>query len=102
MVEVNWTPQSIEDIENIAEYISKNSLKYALIQAQDFFDAALILETYPKAGRVVPELDNKIVRELIVGFYRLIYRIKDSDHIEVLTVYHSMRLLKPRTLKKRT
>lgn len=100
MVEVRWTPQSIEDIENIAEYISKDSMKYSLIQVQDFFEAAEILENYPKAGRVVPELGNRNVRELIVGFYRLIYRIKSNQLVEILTVYHSRRLLKIRKLKK--
>ena len=36
MVEVNWASQSIEDIENIAAYIAKDSEKYAQIQVQDF------------------------------------------------------------------
>ena len=102
MVEVRWTSQSIEDIGNIAEFISKDSRKYALIQVQDFFEAAEILENFPKSGRIVPELDNKDIRELIVGFYRLIYRIKNDQLVEILTVYHSRRLLKTRTLKRRT
>ena len=102
MVEVRWTPQSLEDIENIAEYISNDSMKFAIIQVQDFFEAAEILENFPKAGRVVPELSNRDVRELIVGFYRLIYRVKNDQLIEILTIYHSHRLLKTRTLKKRT
>ena len=102
MVEVRWTPQSLEDIENIAEYISNDSMKFAIIQVQDFFEAAEILENFPKAGRVVPELSNRDVRELIVGFYRLIYRIKSDRLVEILTVYHSRRLLKTRILKKRT
>jgi len=50
MVEIIWTPQSIEDMENIAEYISKDSLKYALIQVEDFFETATILEHSPKVG----------------------------------------------------
>ena len=102
MVEVRWTPQSIADIGSIAEFISKDSRKYALIQVQDFFEAAEILENFPKSGRIVPELDNKDIRELIVGFYRLFYRIKNDQLVEILTVYHSRRLLKTRTLKRRT
>ena len=102
MVEIRWSPQSLEDLENIAEYISKDSMKFALIQVQDFFEAAAVLGTYPKVGRIVPELGNKSVRELIVGVYRLIYRIENSDQINILTVYHSRRLLKPRSLKRRS
>ena len=101
MVEVIWTTQSIEDIENIAEYIAKDSEKYAQIQVQDFFEATKILEEFPKAGRVVPEINNKDIRELIVGFYRVIYNIVSKDKIEVLTVHHSYKLLRKRTFKTR-
>ena len=101
MVEIIWTPQSIEDMENIAEYISKDSLKYALIQVEDFFETATILEHSPKVGRIVPELRKKNIRELFVGFYRLIYRINDNSKIDVLTVYHTSRHLKSKMLKKK-
>lgn len=100
MVEIRWTPQAIEDIENIAKYIAKDSIKYATIQVQEFFDAALVIEDFPHAGRIVPEVGNKNIRELIVGFYRLIYRIRNTNVIEVITVYHSYRLLKPKDLKR--
>ena len=46
MVEVRWTPQAIEDIENIANYIAKDSSKYAIVKVTEFFDAAFILENY--------------------------------------------------------
>ena len=65
MVEVRWTAQSIEDIENIAEYIAKDSPKFASLQTNLFFKSVAILENFPKAGRMVPELGNKKVRELI-------------------------------------
>jgi toxin ParE1/3/4 len=101
MVEVIWTIQSIEDIENIADYIAKDSEKYAQVQVRDFFEAARALEEFPKAGRIVPELNDKSIRELIAGFYRIIYRILTKEKIEVLTVYHSYRLLKKRTIIRR-
>jgi toxin ParE1/3/4 len=43
MVEIRWTEQSLEDIDNIAEYIANDSLKYAEIQVQDFFDSVIHL-----------------------------------------------------------
>jgi len=39
MVEVKWTIQAIDDIDNIAEYIAKDSIRYAKIQTERFFDA---------------------------------------------------------------
>jgi addiction module RelE/StbE family toxin len=100
MVEIKWTNQSIEDINNIAEYIANDSAKFANIQTSAFFEASEILLTYPLAGRFVPEIKNKNIRELIIGNYRLIYYIIDSKNIHVLTVHHSSRLLKSRGIKK--
>ncbi|UKJ09125.1 type II toxin-antitoxin system RelE/ParE family toxin [Solitalea lacus] len=93
MVKVNWTLQSIHDIEHIADFIALDSERYAEIQVQRFFDAVEILETQPKAGRIVPEFNNQAVREIIQGNYRIIYRIVSADLIDVLTVHHSRRLL---------
>ena len=39
MVEVRWTPQSIEDIENIGKFIAKDSTRFAEIQVEDFFES---------------------------------------------------------------
>jgi toxin ParE1/3/4 len=93
MVEVRWTTQSLEDIDNIAEYIAKDSFRYAQIQVAKLFEAIECLIDFPKTGRIVPEVGDKTLRELIVGFYRIIYRIKSIDKIDVLTVYHTKRLL---------
>ena len=99
MVEVRWTTQAIEDIENVAEYIGRDSIRYAEVQVEDFFDSVFVLEEFPKTGRIVPEVNDKNLRELIVGFYRVIYRILDSKKIDILTVYHTSRLLTKKKLK---
>ena len=93
MVRVNWTNQALDDIENIAQFIEKDSLKYAKIQVQRFFDKADILTTHPHAGRIVPEINQDYLRELILGNYRIIYRILTDNQIDIITVHHSRRLL---------
>lgn len=101
MVEVNWTTQSLVDIENIASFIAKNSEKYAKIQVQRFFERANVLETAPLLGRIVPELNNKTIRELIIGNYRIIYRLVNKKHIDILTIHSSFMLLQnSRAFKK--
>jgi toxin ParE1/3/4 len=92
-VEVTWQPQSLEDISNIAEFISKESAYYAAIQTEKFFAKASILETFPQAGRIVPEFGVDALRELIIGPYRLIYYIVSDSRIDVLTIHHSAMLL---------
>lgn len=100
MVEVKWTLQSIEDIERIADYIAKDSLHYADLQVLRFFESAEVLEQFPKIGRIVPELKNKNLREIIIGPYRLIYLLKSPTKIDVLTVHHSKKRLAPQRLRK--
>ncbi len=34
MVKVNWTLQSVSDLENIADFISRDSRKFAAIQVR--------------------------------------------------------------------
>jgi toxin ParE1/3/4 len=85
--------QSLNDIDNIADFISKDSERYAQIQVNRFFETTRILETNPEVGRIVPELSNHVIREIILGNYRIIYRIVTTDLIDILTVHHSKRLL---------
>jgi addiction module RelE/StbE family toxin len=94
MARLNWTDLSIEDLINIAEFISKDSPKYSVIQIKRIRDRARILKEQPFLGRIVPETQNDSVRELILGNYRIIYRIISKDRIDILTVHHSARLLK--------
>jgi addiction module RelE/StbE family toxin len=101
MVEVKWTDQSIQDIDNIAEYISQDSVHYAELQVNDFFERAEILNEFPNTGRIVPEFKDKNIRELIVGSYRLIYIILGGERIDIIAVHHSARLLKAKHLKRK-
>jgi len=93
MVRINWTDQALDDIENIAQFIEKDSSKYANIQVQRFFNKAEILLTHPNAGRIVPEINENYLRELIQGAYRIIYRIVTDNKIDIITIHHSRRLL---------
>ena len=47
----------------------------------------------PKAGKMVPELQNEYIRQIIRGSYRIIYHVVDEYRIDILTVHRSSRLL---------
>lgn len=55
------------------------------------------LANFPNSGRVVPEIKDPGIREIILGSYRIVYRVK-GDLVELLTVYHGARLLDPSRL----
>ena len=98
MVEVRWTFQAFQDLKAIAEFIAKDSSQYARLFVVDIFQAVDRLADFPKSGRIVPELNNPAVREIILGDYRIVYRLK-TKYVELLTVYHGARLLDPDSLK---
>jgi len=93
MVQVNWTDAAIEDLNNIGEYIAKDSERYAQITVENLFTSTDVLEQYPRIGKMVLAIENKNIRELIRGNYRIVYFIVNQAHIDILTVHHSSRLL---------
>ena len=93
MVKIKWSNNAIQDLLDISEYIARDSLKYAKKTTQSIFTSAKILKGNPKSGRIVPELSNSNIRELVRGNYRIIYLVKTDDSIDILTVHHSAREL---------
>jgi plasmid stabilization system protein ParE len=53
------------------------------------------LVSYPRSGRIVPELGIENIREIVVGNYRVIYRIRRDD-VNLLTLHHGARFLDPK------
>ncbi len=93
MVEVKWTDFAIENLNAIGDYIEKDSFRYAEIVVNSLFDATDILAQHPLAGRMVPEFNDKNIRELIRGSYRIVYIVLNENRIDILTVHHSAQLL---------
>jgi addiction module RelE/StbE family toxin len=87
-----WSPQAIEDIEAIAEYIARDSTIYAESTVERIFQAPERLMQFPKLGRVVPEKKDESIREVFVFQYRIIYEILASE-IHILTVVHGKRII---------
>jgi toxin ParE1/3/4 len=86
--------RAIDDLNQIAEYIAKDSPRYADITIDKIFARTNILITFPMCGRMVPELGVRNIREIIEGNYRIIYQIMSDTRIEILTVHHGARILR--------
>ncbi len=94
MVNLNWTAQSKQDLISIAEFIAQDSKKFAVVQINRIRSRAEQAMKFPKSGRVVPELNDKSVREFILGNYRIIYKIVSDQRVDILPIHHSARILK--------
>lgn len=95
MAKIIWTNRSLTDLEDIADYIAKDSVKFAKLTIDHIIQEAVKLENNPLIGRIVPEINNKKFRELILGNYRIIYHY-DDEKVNILTVHHSSRDLRKR------
>ena len=93
MVKINWTSQAKNDLISIAEYIAKDSQKFAKIQIKIIRSRTNQLIKFPNSGRIVPEISDPEIREIIIGNYRLIYRTVSDQQIDILAVHHSARKL---------
>ena len=51
------------------------------------------LHLFPESGRTVPEDKRGTYRELIVGNYRVVYRV-DEDTVTIVTLIHGARMLR--------
>ncbi|MEI8206317.1 MAG: type II toxin-antitoxin system RelE/ParE family toxin [Kiritimatiellales bacterium] len=90
MNRVLWTAPAVSDLDSIREYIARDSEVYADSVLSEIFEVVDQLVVYAESGRVVPELNEKQTRELIVGNYRVMYDIQ-ADTVRILTVLHGAR-----------
>jgi toxin ParE1/3/4 len=101
MAKIVWSPRSIKDVQEIAEFIGKDSIQYAKVQTRLFIEEAAALEIQPYKGRIVPELGISNIRQILCGHYRIIYEVINKEEVGILTVHHQSRLLKNNpTIKK--
>jgi len=91
-LKVVWSPEAIEDVESIAEYIGRDSEFYARGVAAAIIQMARSIESFPWIGRVVPELDQENIRERFVYSYRVVYQVQES-RILIVAVIHGKRLI---------
>jgi addiction module RelE/StbE family toxin len=99
MVRINWTFQAKDDLKGIAEYISKDSKRYAMLQVDRLKNRTEILKTLIRSGKIVPEINRENIRELNEGSYRIVYKIVANNQIDILTIHHSARDLTRKIIK---
>jgi toxin ParE1/3/4 len=86
------TPRSQNDLRGIVVWIATDDPDRARSFGYELIDRALSIGQFPEMGRIVPELDDPAVREVIHASYRIIYEIfRDPDVIYVLRFWHAAR-----------
>lgn len=89
MAKVNWTFQALEDLDSITKRLTSYSRKYAARLVESIFERTDMLSQFPRMGRIVPEMNQESIRELIINKYRIIYSLPNVDTVDILAVHPS-------------
>jgi addiction module RelE/StbE family toxin len=97
-MKIFWSPLSVNRLEEIFEYISKDNSSAAQKMIEKIFKKVETLSDYPNRGRKVPEAKREEIREVFLGEYRIIYRV-EKNKLLVLTIRNFKQLLLDEELK---
>jgi len=90
--QVVLSPSARADLRDIVRYISYDAPDTALRFGQLLVSHTRSLGQFPELGRVVPELGDESIREIIVRAYRIVYRLNHSQRlIEIIRFWHAGR-----------
>jgi len=89
---IRWSPRAVANLEEICDYIAKDSEYYAALFAQRVIALIKTIPHFPTGGRIVPEYKDENLREKIYENYRIICRIK-GEWVEIVAICHGARLL---------
>ena len=89
--QVIFAPRAERDLKSITFRIARlSSAEIAERFGNRLIDRALTLATLPERGRIVPELGEPDLREIIFKSYRIVYRLR-AGRVEVIRFWHAAR-----------
>lgn len=91
-VTVTWSPESTNDLQQLYRHIAAANRPAARRLIARIKAAVKGLKEHPEIGRVVPEFENSILRERLVGQYRIVYTFS-HDKVEIAAIWHSAELM---------
>jgi plasmid stabilization system protein ParE len=87
---LRWTERAVLHLEALVDHVSLTSPVYAEGIVSRIDQRLQLACTHPEIGKVVVEVQDSALRELVVPPYRIFYRIR-TDAIEVLAIVHERR-----------
>ena len=99
MAEYFLSPEAMEDLQSIWDFIASDSPAAADRLIEEFFQAFDHLAQWPGQGHFRRDLTDRSVRFWPVGSYLVVYR-EDRVPLEIVAVLHGARDV-PRVVKER-
>ena len=88
--EVVWAESAQVALDSVIESIAQDSRQAAIRVLDEALRAAASLATFAERGRVVPELNDRSIREVFVHKYRLQYEVGEA-RVLVVVFLHGAR-----------
>jgi toxin ParE1/3/4 len=92
-LKIVYSKISLQNLQEVYDYIKRNSLHYAKHETQLIRTAIKKLKVNPLLGKVFEKSDSEFTRELIYINYRIIYDIIEDKEILILSIHHHARLI---------
>jgi len=92
MAQLIWALRAVEDLEEICNFIARDSEQFAGVFAQQVVALTGTISKWPRLGSVVPEYESEKIRERLCHNYRIVYRL-GRDTVEIVTICHGARRL---------
>jgi len=88
MAEITWTDEAVTWLEDIFDYITRDSPTAAAKVASGIYNKVQLLKDFPELGYKYKSEKEGAIRILLYGHYRIAYLIKEKEGIDILGVFH--------------
>ena len=88
MAKINWTKEAECWLRDILDFISLDNAEAATRVVSEVYERAQVLIRFPKIGHRYEAIEDREVRILLYGHYRIAYLIKPDENIDILGVFH--------------
>jgi addiction module RelE/StbE family toxin len=100
MARIIWTEPALNELDEIADYISLDDPNAAKNLVRKAFSSVEHLEHYPESGKLLSEFDYSVYREIVVRPCRIFYRY-ENDNIFIIHIIRQEQFLHFNVLKVR-
>lgn len=90
MAQVRWSLTAGNDLQDIEDFIARDSVLHAVTFVDRVVESAETLLKSRHIGRVVPEFNRPDLREVIFRGYRIVYLLQENE-VLILRVVHGAR-----------
>ncbi|TVQ67378.1 MAG: type II toxin-antitoxin system RelE/ParE family toxin [Balneolaceae bacterium] len=98
MARVIWTEPALQELDEIADYISLDDPYAAKILVRKVFERVDHLVQHPKSGKPTAEFEMSVYREIIMPPCRIFYRIA-GNIVYIIHVIREDRLFRTDVLR---